>query len=119
MESTDRPRAMRLGDVLIERGAITETQLNKGLEYQWSTGARLGEALVQLGFATSDQMAAALAWQGNYGLVSMVELAPSPGTMGLLAENFIRRRQVLPYQAGQRGCAHACDGQPHGCAHHR
>ncbi len=56
---------MRLGDILIERGVITEAQLSQGLEYQWTTGARLGEALVQLGYVTTDQIAAALAWQGT------------------------------------------------------
>jgi type IV pilus assembly protein PilB len=94
---------MRLGDVLIERGVITETQLSKGREPRWSSGERLGEALVQLGFATSDQMAAALACQGNCGLVSMAELVPSPGTAGLLAEKFIRKRQVLPMNLSTEG----------------
>ena len=103
MEGTDASRMTRLGDILIERGVVTEAQLNKGLEYQWSTGARLGEALVQLGFVTADQMAAALAWQGNYGLAATAELIPKPGAVGLLAEKFIRRRQVLPMELTGEG----------------
>ncbi len=96
MVSNDIRRTIRLGDVLIERGVITEAQLNNSLEYQWTTGARLGEALVQLGYVTTDQIAAALAWQGTYGLSALTELIPNPSAMGLLTERFARTRQVLP-----------------------
>ncbi len=87
---------MRLGDILVERGVVSETQLSKGLEYQWSTGARLGDALAQLGYASPDQIAAALAWQGNYGLVVRADLLPNPNAVRLLTEKFTRTRRVLP-----------------------
>jgi type IV pilus assembly protein PilB len=98
MERNDIRRTMRLGDVLIERGVITETQLKNSLEYQWTTGARLGEALVQLGYVTADQIATALTWQDTYGLSAPIELIPDPSAVGLLAERFARTRQVLPLQ---------------------
>ncbi len=94
---------MRLGDVLIERGVITEAQLNNSLEYQWTTGARLGEALVQLGYVNSDQIAAALDWQGSYGLSAVTELIPNPSAVGLLTERFARTRQVLPLEFNGAG----------------
>jgi type IV pilus assembly protein PilB len=103
MDRTDTSQTRRLGDILIERGVVTETQLSKGLEYQWTTGARLGDALAQLGFATPDQIAAALAWQGNYGLVARAELLPNPSAMGLLTEKFNRSRRVLPMELNSEG----------------
>ena len=51
---------LRLGDILIEQGVITEEQLQESLRYQQETGARLGETLSALGYASSDQVAAAL-----------------------------------------------------------
>jgi type IV pilus assembly protein PilB len=96
MEGNGSPRTLRLGDVLIERGVITEAQLNNSLQYQWTTGARLGEALVQLGYVTTEQISAALAWQGSYGLSALTELIPNPTAVGLLTERFARTRQVLP-----------------------
>ena len=45
-------KKMRLGDVLINEGAITEEQLQKGLELQKQTGQRLGITLVDAGITT-------------------------------------------------------------------
>jgi type IV pilus assembly protein PilB len=94
---------MRLGDVLMERGMITEAQLNNSLEYQWATGARLGEALLHLGYLSADQISAALAWQGAYGLSALTELIPNPSALGLVAERFARTRQVLPLEFNGAG----------------
>ena len=103
MDTTDIRRAMRLGDILIERGVITENQLNNSLQYQRESGARLGEALTHLGYVTSDQIADALAWQGNYGLSALAELIPNPSAVALLTEKFARARQVLPVEFNKAG----------------
>ena len=42
----------RLGDIIVERGLITEAQLAQALEAQRDSGAKLGEVLVELGFIT-------------------------------------------------------------------
>jgi hypothetical protein len=42
----------RLGDIFIERGLISDHQLQEALAQQRETGAKLGEILVQLGFVT-------------------------------------------------------------------
>jgi MSHA biogenesis protein MshE len=47
----------RLGDIFVERGLITEDQLQEALEVQQDTGAKLGEILVERGFI--DRMALA------------------------------------------------------------
>jgi type IV pilus assembly protein PilB len=95
--------SLRLGEILVEQGLITEQQLKESLAYQKETGARLGEALTELGFVTSGQVADALAWQGNYGLNVLAELLPSPSVTGLLTEKFCRVRQVLPIELNQAG----------------
>jgi hypothetical protein len=47
----------RLGEILIERGLISDHQLREALEQQRDTGCRLGEILVQLGFVTQSCLA--------------------------------------------------------------
>lgn len=94
---------LRLGDILIEQGVITEQQLQESLRYQQETGARLGETLSELGYATSDQVAAALVWQGTYGLSAFCEINRDPATLGLLTESFCRARRVLPLRFNSRG----------------
>jgi type IV pilus assembly protein PilB len=99
----DSHTTLRLGDILVEQGVITEDQLRESLAYQKETGARLGEALAELGFVTTGQVADALAWQGNYGLNVLAELLPSPSVTGLLTEKFCRVRQVLPIEFNPAG----------------
>ena len=89
-------RSMRLGDVLVERGVITEAQLVLSLRYQSETGARLGDALTHLGYITPQQLKDALTWQDIYGLSTLGELLPNPGASTLLTEKFCRARKVLP-----------------------
>ncbi|MCL5734330.1 MAG: Flp pilus assembly complex ATPase component TadA [Actinobacteria bacterium] len=96
-------RSLRLGDILVEQGVVTESQLRESLQYQKDTGARLGEALISLGYVTSDQLADALAWQGHYGLSVLAELLPSPNVAGLLTEKFCRARQVMPIDFNRSG----------------
>ncbi len=54
-----------LGEILVERGAITRKQLERALDVQRATGVRIGEALVQTGSATWDQIENALRIQGQ------------------------------------------------------
>ena len=44
---------MRLGEVLISKGLLTETRLQLALAHQTVTGTMLGEALVKLGFVSN------------------------------------------------------------------
>ena len=48
-------KKIRIGDVLIAAGAITEEQLQEALAYQKENGGKLGNVLVELGFI-SDQI---------------------------------------------------------------
>ncbi len=54
---------MRLGEILVKRGLITEAQLQTGLAEQHTRGARLGTWFVASGILTTDQVALALAEQ--------------------------------------------------------
>lgn len=101
--TTEARRSLRLGDILVEQGVVTEHQLKESLQYQKESGARLGEALTHLGYVTHDQLADALAWQGHYGLSVLAELLPSPNVSGLLTEKFCRARQVLPVELNRTG----------------
>ena len=47
----------RLGEILIERGLISDRELREALEQQRDTGCKLGEILVQLGFVTQARLA--------------------------------------------------------------
>ncbi|MCJ7795170.1 MAG: Flp pilus assembly complex ATPase component TadA, partial [Thermoleophilia bacterium] len=86
----------RLGEILVQRGILTESQLDRALSYQSESGARLGDALMKLGYVTDEQLAGALATQKRLNTVRLGEVLPDPRAVGLLTERFIRARHVIP-----------------------
>lgn len=63
------PRRMiskQLGELLVERKIIKESELQKALEIQKEKGGLLGSILVLLGFATEEQIAQALTTQYGF-----------------------------------------------------
>ena len=54
---------MRLGDLLVSSGVITNEQLEKALEMQKETKERLGDVLIRAGFITEQQLIEALVGQ--------------------------------------------------------
>lgn len=53
----DRPRRLRLGEVLIEAGLIDEIELREALQAQQkSKGARIGDLLIELGHISEDTL---------------------------------------------------------------
>ncbi|MBX6378520.1 MAG: hypothetical protein IRY95_08225, partial [Clostridia bacterium] len=56
-----RPERRRLGEALVEAGAITPHQLSAALDVQRREGGRLGEILVRLGYISELDLATTLA----------------------------------------------------------
>lgn len=89
---------VRLGDVLLEQGMITQDQLNEALERQKEPGNKklLGEILVSLGCCTDDDIVSALA--RNYG-VPYAKINPKlvdASVIDALPREFLDRHKVLP-----------------------
>jgi len=57
------PDRRRLGEILVDRGLVTEGGLQRALEEQSRTGELLGQILLQRGWLSEDQLAEALAEQ--------------------------------------------------------
>ncbi len=88
--------AKRIGDLLVEGGAITPAQLAASIEAQKAGGGRLGEVLVQQGVLTDAQLATALERQLGIPLVSLLDEKPDPRAIQLLPADAVRRLRVLP-----------------------
>jgi type IV pilus assembly protein PilB len=89
-------KSLRLGDILVAQGVLSEGQLARSLSAQSQTGARLGDVVTHFGYVTSAQLSEALTWQSMYGLSVLAELLPNPNVSHVLTENFCRARLVLP-----------------------
>ena len=59
----DTAARRRLGDIFVERGLITDAQLQQALVQQRDSGAKLGEVLVELGFISRVALAGVISEQ--------------------------------------------------------
>jgi type IV pilus assembly protein PilB len=87
---------VRLGDLLVKAGAISESQLQRALEEQRLTHSRLGEVLIKNGWVTERHLAGALAQQLKKPLVSLARFKPMPEALRLVPEQIARRLEVFP-----------------------
>ncbi|MFA7283327.1 MAG: type II secretion system protein GspE, partial [Candidatus Omnitrophota bacterium] len=55
-----------LGELLLDRGIISQAQMEKGLEVQKEKGGLIGEILVGLGFVKEEDIAQALTAQYGF-----------------------------------------------------
>lgn len=89
----------RLGDILVQRGHITEGQLEAALAAQGSERGMLGRLLVRRGLITMDQLGEALSEQFGVPFLDVVPQAINPQIVRLLPEKLARQRSCVPVAA--------------------
>ncbi len=91
-------KKLRLGDVLVNSGVITEQDLQKGLDLQKGSGRKLGETLVDEGFVTEETIAKALSSQLQYDLVDLSNVTVDEEVLSLVPPNVLKKHKVFPYE---------------------
>ena len=95
-----KEKYLRLGELLIKEGLISEEQLKKAMAVQKQEGGRLGEVLIKLGMVKEDQMVAILGKQLNIPYFSfgtgMLKPAVDQGLEQLIPQDFAYKNSVLP-----------------------
>lgn len=91
-----RPRLkMRLGDLLVHEGIISDAQLQQALAQQQISGRKLGAALTELQFVTEQQLLQFLAQQLNVPFLDIAQRRIDPKAVQLLPEVQARRFRAL------------------------
>ena len=85
-----------LGERLLDRGLITERQLDLAIREQRRTGSMIGEILTQLGLVTHQAIASVLAEQGGVTFLDLAEADIPAAALALLPEALARRLTVIP-----------------------
>jgi len=91
-----RTRGPRLGEMLLARGIIDETQLEQALAQQQATSDRLGTILVSSGFVNEVQLVRVLAEHFGLEFIDLEERPIDPSSVQLVKESFARYHQLLP-----------------------
>jgi len=90
------PRSkIRLGDLLVEKGAISNSQLMQALTDQKSTGRKLGQTLIQNGFVTEEVMLDILSNQLNLPFIALKNFKFDNETVHALPETMARRYRAV------------------------
>ena len=86
----------RLGDILVETNAISETQLQLAVDHHRRTGLRLGDALLQLAFVNEETLKHALCTQLDVAFVDLDRFFIDRSLMTVIPKMFAQQHRVLP-----------------------
>ena len=86
----------RIGEVLIEKGIITDDQLRIALHEQKTLGKRVGAVLIQLGFVTDSILRDALSENTGYDSVDLSNSVISAESIKMIPQDLARRFKILP-----------------------
>lgn len=102
METPQRKK-VRVGDLLQEKGLITEDQLLQALTEQKKTGKKLGRAITDLGFVREDEMLRTLADYFNYPFIDLSRFRINQQLVLRLPETHARRYRAIGLSEERNG----------------
>jgi len=88
-------KRIRLGDLLVEKGVLTNDQLMQSLNDQKATGRKLGQTLIQNGFVTEDTILDILSTQLNLPFINLKNFNFDKETVDVLPETLARRYRAI------------------------
>ncbi len=87
---------LRLGDLLISAGLITQEQLEEGLALQKGSGKRLGTVLQENGFITESELIEALQMQLGIEFIDLSKVNIPTELVQVVPKNIAKQYQVVP-----------------------
>lgn len=86
---------VRIGDLLVKNGVISDIQLQQALDKQKSNGQRLGRTLINLGFVQEDQFLVFLSEQLNLPFIDLRRFKFDNAVVQRLSETHARRFRAI------------------------
>jgi MSHA biogenesis protein MshE len=103
-------KKIRIGDLLVQSGIITQVQLEQALASQKETGRKLGKTLVELGFVREPELLEFLSRQLQIPLLNLRQYKIDPEAVKLLPEAQARRfRAMVLSRSGQEAIVGMAD----------
>jgi len=91
-----RPR--RLGDILLERGLLTEERIAEAVEMQKRTARRMGQIIIDKGWVSEQDVLTALGEQLSIPCIRLRAGIYDPAVIAIIDRRVVKRLQVLPLQ---------------------
>ena len=90
-------RRVRIGDLLLSQGLITEQQLETALEEQKVRKTKLGETLFALGYISHQDFADVLSKQLGIDSVDLHTEGLQDAAIGLVSEDIMKKYELVPF----------------------
>ena len=88
----------KIGQLLKEKGLVTEKQIEVAISQQKITGTFLGETLVQLGFVSSKEICQCLAEQAGLPYIDLREYPVQEEALKLIPKDIAERGEFIPIE---------------------
>ena len=99
--TAEKPKKIRIGDVLIAHKIISQEQLNAALVEQKKSGRKLGRVLIENGFISEDQLLTFLSQQLNIPYIDLRRYNYKPDVVRLIPEAHARRFRAIALEDGR------------------
>ncbi len=89
-------KKIRLGDALIEKGLITQEQLESALAEQKNKGTKLGETVVDMGLISEDDLVDVLCDKLGIEYVDLRRIKIDEAVVKLVKEDYMKKNCLIP-----------------------
>jgi Type II secretion system (T2SS), protein E, N-terminal domain len=93
----------RIGELLLERGAVTQAQLQAGLKAQQETRQRLGVTLIRLGFLSEVALAQTIGSSLQIATVDLAQMKVEWAAVHTLRARFCEEHELFPFAIDGKG----------------
>lgn len=89
-------KKIRIGDILLQKGMINQSQLSTALKEQKEKGLMLGEMLIELGYIGRNDLNNVLCEHLKIEFIDVRTIDPKENILELLDENVMRKYTLIP-----------------------
>ncbi|GAX60872.1 type II secretory system protein [Candidatus Scalindua japonica] len=87
---------LSLGQLLKEKGIISDDQLSRALAHQKRQSIRLGEALAEMGYADNEDIISSLAEQFDFQVINPVDIQIPEDVINIIPKNIAKKHNIIP-----------------------
>ena len=89
-------KKIRIGDLLVEAGAISEDQLQQALEKQKESGGRIGNIIMQMGFISRELLITVLTAQTGIDYCEIKSVKVDDAVLRLVPDSLVNKYKIMP-----------------------
>ena len=91
-------KKIRLGDLLVAAGAITDEELQEAIAYQKEKGMKLGQALVEMGFVSQELLNLTISQQLGIEYIDLKACKLTEDVLRMIPEKEVMRYRAVPVE---------------------